>query len=296
VRRNVLAILVMGLAGTGVELLLLGHYESRWQLVPLGLIGVSLLTLGWHALSRGATSVRALQAVMALCVLGGGAGILQHYRGNSEFELEMYPDIRGFELFAKSVTGATPALAPGTMALLGLLGLVYTHGHPRLAARTADDTEEAGMRSVKKLMLALALAAGSAAMLQGQAATDAALVDPNTATEKELTAVPHITPAIAAAIAAKKPFASILDLDKLLKEQKLTAAQLKDVYQKLFVRINLNTASDEEIMLIPGMGKRMLHEFKEYRPYKSIEQFRREIGKYVSKDEVARFERYVMIA
>jgi hypothetical protein len=39
----------------------------------------------------------------------------------------------------------------------------------------------------------------------------------------------------------------------------------------------------------------MVREFKEYRPYKAIDQFRREIGKYVSKDEVARMERYVTI-
>jgi DNA uptake protein ComE-like DNA-binding protein len=65
--------------------------------------------------------------------------------------------------------------------------------------------------------------------------------------------------------------------------------------QYVFVPINLNTASDEDILSIPGVGKRMLHEFKEYRPYKSIEQFRREIGKYVDKQEVARLERYVTI-
>ena len=59
--------------------------------------------------------------------------------------------------------------------------------------------------------------------------------------------------------------------------------------------INLNTATDAELMSIPGMGPRMLREFKEYRPYKSIEQFRREIGKYVDKAEVARFEQYVTI-
>ena len=59
--------------------------------------------------------------------------------------------------------------------------------------------------------------------------------------------------------------------------------------------INLNTATDAQLMTIPGMGPRMLHEFKEYRPYTSIEQFRREIGKYVDKAEVARFEQYVTI-
>lgn len=63
----------------------------------------------------------------------------------------------------------------------------------------------------------------------------------------------------------------------------------------MFVPIDLNTASDAEILTIPGVGTRMLREFKEYRPYKAMDQFRREIGKYVSKQEVARLERYVAI-
>jgi DNA uptake protein ComE-like DNA-binding protein len=60
-------------------------------------------------------------------------------------------------------------------------------------------------------------------------------------------------------------------------------------------KIDLNTATDAEILAIPGMGPRMLREFKEYRPYTSMDQFRREIGKYVDKAEVARFEKYVYI-
>ena len=126
-----------------------------------------------------------------------------------------------------------------------------------------------------------------------------ALVDPNTAGEKELTTVPHITPAIAKAIVGKRPFATVVELDNLLKAQKLTPEQITEVHGKMFVRLNLNSASDEEILAIPGIGKRMLHEFKEYRPYKSMDQFRREIGKYIDKDkreaELARLERYVMI-
>jgi DNA uptake protein ComE-like DNA-binding protein len=125
------------------------------------------------------------------------------------------------------------------------------------------------------------------------------LVDPNTAPEKELAGVPHMTPAIAKAIVAKRPLATVVELDNLLKEQKLTPEQLTEVHGRMFVRLNLNSASDEEILAIPGIGKRMLHEFKEYRPYKSMEQFRREIGKYIDKDkreaELARLERYVMI-
>ena len=48
-------------------------------------------------------------------------------------------------------------------------------------------------------------------------------------------------------------------------------------------------------MLIPGMTSRMAHEFEEYRPYSSLEQFRREIGKYVDTTEVARLEQYVFV-
>jgi len=61
------------------------------------------------------------------------------------------------------------------------------------------------------------------------------------------------------------------------------------------VPININTATDAQILAIPGVGPRMLREFKEYRPYTSIDQFRREIGKYVDKAEVARLEQYIVI-
>lgn len=61
------------------------------------------------------------------------------------------------------------------------------------------------------------------------------------------------------------------------------------------VPININTATDAEILRIPGVGPRMLREFKEYRPWTSLEQFRREIGKYVDKAEVARLEKYIVI-
>ena len=64
---------------------------------------------------------------------------------------------------------------------------------------------------------------------------------------------------------------------------------------QLFLPINLNSAHRDEIMLVPGMSRRMAHEFEEYRPYESIEQFEREIGKYVDQDEVARFEQYVFV-
>ncbi len=60
-------------------------------------------------------------------------------------------------------------------------------------------------------------------------------------------------------------------------------------------KINLNTASEDEFRTIPNVGDRMVHEFEEYRPYVSIQQFRQEIGKYVDDEQVAAYEEYVFV-
>ncbi len=62
-----------------------------------------------------------------------------------------------------------------------------------------------------------------------------------------------------------------------------------------FTLLNLNTASADDFLTIPGVGSRMVREFMEYRPYVSIQQFRREIGKYVDDDQVAAYEAYVYV-
>lgn len=153
-----------------------------------------------------------------------------------------------------------------------------------------------------KKVAAAALAAGivsAAALVLAQEKAAGPLLDPNTATEKELATVPHVTPAVAKAVVAGRPYPTVVALDKLLTSHTLTADQLREVHAKLFVPLDLNSATDEEILAIPGIGKRMLHEFKEYRPYKSMDQFRREIGKYIDRDkreaELGRLERYVRI-
>jgi DNA uptake protein ComE-like DNA-binding protein len=126
-----------------------------------------------------------------------------------------------------------------------------------------------------------------------QAGDASVLLDANTAAESDLLPLPHITPVLAKAIVGRRPFKSVRDLDALL--QPLSRQQRVELYGRLFVPINLNTATDAEILTIPGVGQRMLREFKEYRPYTSMAQFRREIGKYVSRQEVARLERYVVL-
>jgi DNA uptake protein ComE-like DNA-binding protein len=128
-----------------------------------------------------------------------------------------------------------------------------------------------------------------------QAQVAKGLVDPNVAIEKDLLALPHVTPAVAKAILDKRPFASITELNALLASQSLTAEQLGELYAKAFIHINLNTASGEEILLIPGAGRRMAREFAEYRPWKSYAQFDKEIGKYVDATQVARLKQYCFI-
>ena len=127
-----------------------------------------------------------------------------------------------------------------------------------------------------------------------QVGKSAGVLDANLASEKELQAVPHVTAEIAKAIVAGRPFANVVALNTVL-ARSLKPDQLKQVYGKVFVPVNLNTASREEILLIPGVGDRMLHEFEEYRPYKVLAQFHREIGKYVDDKELARLEQYVFV-
>jgi len=121
------------------------------------------------------------------------------------------------------------------------------------------------------------------------------IVDTNTAAESDLLAMPHMTPAIVKGLLEKRPFASIVDLNVFLTSQSLTPAQLTEIYGKTFVHVNLNTGTPEEILLIPGAGKRMVREFDEYRPWKTWAQFDKEIGKYVGQAETDRLKQYVFI-
>jgi DNA uptake protein ComE-like DNA-binding protein len=141
-------------------------------------------------------------------------------------------------------------------------------------------------------VLALSVMTMSAAAQVGKSL---GVVDANTAPEKDLLTLPHMTPAIVKGLLEKRPFASITDLNAYLLSQKLTQEQANEFYGKAFVHINLNTATAQEILLVPGAGKRMAHEFEEYRPWKSYAQFDKEIGKYVGAEKTAQLAQYTFI-
>ena len=116
----------------------------------------------------------------------------------------------------------------------------------------------------------------------------------NSASDAEMLLVPGVGERIAHEFEEYRPYTAIAQWKREMGKY-LDDAEIERMGRYVFVPIDLNTATEEEILAIPGVGKRMAHEFEEYRPYTSIEQFRREIGKYVDDREVARLERYVEI-
>ncbi len=144
-------------------------------------------------------------------------------------------------------------------------------------------------------VLALALAAWAVVNAPLSAQVGKGLLDPNIASDTELTALPHMTPDAAKALVARRPFANVTELNAFLLMQRLTQPQLNELYARAFVHVNLNTGTRDEIMLIPGAGARMAREFAEYRPWKTWAQFDKEIGKYVGQAETDRLKQYVFI-
>ncbi len=138
-------------------------------------------------------------------------------------------------------------------------------------------------------VLALTMVAGTAVAQVGHSN----MVNPNLATQQELTALPHLAAEQVQDIVDGRPFLTMTDLDARLTS--LTDEQRDTLYRAMFIPLNLNSASQAEILLVPGVGNRMLHEFEEYRPYQALAQFQREMGKYVDDAEVARLSGYVFV-
>jgi DNA uptake protein ComE-like DNA-binding protein len=148
--------------------------------------------------------------------------------------------------------------------------------------------------SLRIVATAMVLAFTIGSSLNGQVGKGA-IIDANTAAEKDLLGLPNMTPAIVKGLLEKRPFSSVVELNTFLTSQSLTPAQATEFYGKAFVHVNLNTGTPEEILLIPGAGKRMVREFAEYRPWKTWAQFDKEISKYVGQPETDRLKQYVFI-
>ena len=103
--------------GLMLELVLIGHYESFWQYFPLIALALGLLSLRFQT-----RSLVLVKMLYSLIILTGVIGVFLHLKSNWEFKLEMYPNMEMGKLISKSLTGALPALAPGTLIPIGLMG------------------------------------------------------------------------------------------------------------------------------------------------------------------------------
>ncbi len=115
------------------------------------------------------------------------------------------------------------------------------------------------------------------------------VLNANLATEADLSGI-GLSETMVKAIIDNRPFLSMTEFNAVLGSGDHT-----ELYKQIFVPFNLNTTAEADFKMIPGVGDRMAHEFEEYRPYLSVKQFEREIGKYVDEDEVARYLNYVFV-
>jgi DNA uptake protein ComE-like DNA-binding protein len=151
------------------------------------------------------------------------------------------------------------------------------------------------MTRARLLSIATGILATFVLTVAPRAQVGTGLADLNAVPEATLATMPSMTPAIAKALVAARPFNTIVEANNFLLGQKLTPEQITLLYEKAFVHVNLNTGTAPEILLIPRVAKRMTREFEEYRPWVSMAQFDKEIGKYVGAEETNRLKQYVFI-
>ena len=124
-------------------------------------------------------------------------------------------------------------------------------------------------------------------------------VNLNTGTPEEFLLVPNSSKRWAREFDEYRPWTSFAQFDKEIGKYttpRNDAAVLDKFKQYLFIPLDLNTATDADLMTIPGLTSRLLREFKEYRPWKTKAQFDKEIGKYqVPAKELDRLWRFVVI-
>lgn len=184
-----------------------------------------------------------------------------------------------------------------SLSLIAMLALVAACGAEKApeeaaepVAETAEAVEEAAAEEAPAKEEAPADAESTAAF------PTADLIDPNAATEEVLAAVPGMTEAAAAAIVAGRPFATPTEMDAAIGDA-LNADGRKAVYAQVFIKVGLNSGAEDDYKLIPSTLRpgHLAHEFEEYRPFESMEQFSREMSKYVSDEEVVYLTRFVTL-
>ncbi|MEO1484979.1 MAG: hypothetical protein AAFU57_04480 [Bacteroidota bacterium] len=111
--------------GTVMELFLLEHYEDRLQLIPIVCIALLLVLILILHFQKSKVLEWIFKFVLLLTAASGVYGVFLHLNANYEFEQEMRPSAKAWDLFLESLSGALPTLAPGSMIVLALIGYSY---------------------------------------------------------------------------------------------------------------------------------------------------------------------------
>ena len=129
--RTALAVLYLfSAAGLIAELLLTRHTEDFWQKLPIFLLVAGMVAIVPTFISSSRIVLALFQMVLVLQIISAAAGIYFHHAAREEFQLEAYPDLAGWELFMEAVSQRNPPpLAPGAMAMTGLIGLAWSYRH-----------------------------------------------------------------------------------------------------------------------------------------------------------------------
>jgi hypothetical protein len=138
-RQLILALVLFGIVGLEIELALLRHAESFSQWLPHICLLVGLVITAAVYARPTAGVLRVFQVLMLVYLVVGALGVYLHFRGNVEFAMERDPSLSGLKLVWKALRGATPALAPGALAQLGLLGLLFTYRHPTFTPQSPEN-------------------------------------------------------------------------------------------------------------------------------------------------------------
>jgi hypothetical protein len=141
----------------------------------------------------------------------------------------------------------------------------------------------------------LTLLAVSANVADAQLGRQQGLVEPNVAADTVILALPHVTPVFLDALKKARPILSATVLDSVAAASSLSKAQRTTLYEKMFVHVDLNRGTDDELLLIPGMTPALVTAIKAGRPWKSFDQVHTELSKTVSHPDVARIEQYLFI-
>jgi uncharacterized membrane protein len=126
------------LIGTLVELAVIQHWDEPLQLTPFVLSVIGLAGVAWVWFRPGRTELLALRAVMALLVLGSFVGVFVHVRGNIEIFTETHANASAMAVIEAALGGRNPLVAPGMLALAGILAVATTYYHPALLRVTAN--------------------------------------------------------------------------------------------------------------------------------------------------------------